>query len=99
MEGSVEVDEDVVAGSLTSHTLVEVDHPLILTVHEVDLHAPYAPLLEALEEIHVVLHRQPRQPDDDANALFLGIGYELGQVHIGVGVEGVARVERPAFVH
>ena len=99
VEGAVEVDEDVVLGGFTGSALVEVHHPLVLTVHEVNLHALDAPFLELREEVHVVVHGQPRQPYDDAHALIPGVGEELGQVHVGIRVEGVTRVQRPPFVH
>ena len=62
MVGAVEVDEDMMLGSFLSNTLIEVYHPLILTVHEVDFCAFDAPFLKLLEEIHVVFDCEPRQP-------------------------------------
>ena len=98
MECAVEVDEDVVLGCLFGHALVEVNHPLVLAVHEVDLCALDAPLLEFLEEVHVVLYGEPGQPEDDAHAFALAVRDNLGQMHFRISLEGIACVERPALV-
>ena len=98
MECAVEIDEDVVLGSFLGNALVEVNHPLVLTVHEVNLCALDAPLLKLLEEVHVVLYGEPWQPQDDAHAFALAVGDDLGQMYFGIGLEGVACIECPAFV-
>ena len=99
MEGSVEVNHDVMLGSFLCHTVIEIYHPLVLTVHKVNLGTHNAPLLEFLEEIHVVLNCQPGQPYPDAYVLALGITDQLRQVHLGIGTEGVAGIQCPALVH
>ena len=67
MEGSVEIYHYMMLGSFLSHTLVEVDHPLVLTVHKVYLCPDNAPFLKFLKEIHVMFYSEPRQPDPDSH--------------------------------
>ena len=60
--GSVEVYEEVVVGCCLDNALIEIHHPLIEVIHEVNLHACHAPFSVFLEEIHVEFGSQPGQP-------------------------------------
>ena len=98
--GAVPVDEDMMIGRTLGHTLVIVDHPLVATIHEVDLHARDAPLFERREKaFHVLLDGEPCQPQHDLHVALLAVGDQAGQVEVGIGTEYVGRRCRPAFVH
>lgn len=87
-------------GRTLGHTLVIVDHPLVATIHEVDLHARDAPLFERREKaFHVLLDGEPCQPQHDLHVALLAVGDQAGQVEVGIGTEYVGRRCRPAFVH
>ena len=60
MESTVEIDDDMVLGSLLGRALQEVDHPLVVPVHKVDLHALDSPLFELFEKVDMVLYGQPK---------------------------------------
>ena len=93
------VDDDVVLGSFGCHTLVEVHHPLVGMVHEVDLHCRYTPFGIGLEEsVEVVVCREPGKPQHYLHTLGIAILDEVGQTQAVVAVKGVACGLCPAFV-
>ena len=89
----MEVNHHIIFGSLLYHSLIEVHHPLVATVHEVYLHARYTPLGITLEEVHVVLYSEPRQPQNESHVAALAVSHEFGDVD---GVDGIERVARRA---
>lgn len=62
LEGSVEVYKEMVRGGFAAYAFVEVYHPLVAAIHEVNLKPFYAPVREGFEEVEVVFHSQPCQP-------------------------------------
>ena len=98
--GAVPVHQQAMFRGAARHTLVIGDHPLIAAVHEVDLHARNAPLLELPEEaLHVALDGQPREPEYDPDAALPAVGDQLLEVEVRIGAEHVGRRCRPPLVH
>ena len=65
----VEVDEEVVFGGSGGHPLVEVDHNLVVAVHEIDLESLYAHLgIVLANALHLLVHGGVPSPQHDANA-------------------------------
>ena len=100
LEGAVEVHQQVIAGGSLRHAGVEVDHQLVVAVHEVDLEALDTHLREMLADaLNVAVHRIVSCPEDDAHALGIGIVHNLGKVYVRNDLEEVGlQVHRPAFV-
>ena len=86
----MEIDQKLMLGCLLGNTLVVVDHPLVATIHKIDLDTRYAPLGKGLEESEVVLDGEPYEPQDDTYALALAVLDKLGNIGLGVEVEWVA---------
>ena len=99
LEGPVERHDHAVSCRLLRHALVVVDHPLVAAVHEVDLHPLHAPLAEALEEVEMLLHGEPRQPEDDPHVALPAVADQLLEVDVRIGREGVAGILCPPLVH
>ena len=98
LERSVEVHNQVMLGSFGSYTVVVIHHPLVVTVHEVNLHALHAPFLELGEEVEVLFYTSPSEPQDNAHVLFLSITDKFMQVQVVVWSIRVAGSLRPTFV-
>ena len=59
----MEVDQNVMLGCLLYNALLVVDHPLVLTIHEVNLHTLHAPLRVLGEDIvDMSVYSGPRLP-------------------------------------
>ena len=95
----MEVDKDMMLGSLLHGTLVEVHHPLVATVHEVNLHALHAPFGKLGKETGILLHATPCEPEHHADAHLLAVSKDFHQVAIGIGCVGVHIVLCPTLVH
>ena len=95
---AVVVDEELVVGALAGHTFVEVHHPLVAVVHEVDLQSLHAHLGIEGDEVHVLLYGEPREPEDDADVLACAVLHELLDVYLVACGEGVLHAFVPAFV-
>ena len=89
MIGSMEIHDDVMLGSCLCSTLIEAHHPLVLAVHEVNLHTCHTPLLEGLKHRGMLLGCEPCEPQDDTHVLRLGIADKLMQVDVGIGGERI----------
>ena len=77
----VERDGQVVRGGLLDGTAEEVDHLLIVAVHEVEHHPFDAPLVVERERpVHVGLGRPPVHPEADLDALGRGVTEHLAEV-------------------
>ena len=95
----MEVDKDMMLGSLLHGALVEVHHPLVATVHEVNLHALHAPFGKLGKETGILLHATPCEPEHHADAHLLAVSKDFHQVAIGIGCVGVHIVLCPTLVH
>ncbi len=95
---AVEVYEQLARRGLARHALVEVHHPLVLALHEVDLDPLHAPPSELVERgLHLQVEGLPHDPHDQAHVLLLRVGGQRLHVEAGGDREQVA--ERvPAFV-
>ena len=98
-ECTVVVYEDLMLSSLSYCALVEVYHPLVATVHEVNLHTLNAPLSKLLEHTGVLLNTTPCEPKDHVNTHLLTVSDNLVEVTCRVGSIGIHVVLSPAFVH
>ena len=96
--GAVKIHQQMVRCGVLHGALVEVDHLLIVGVHEVDLDAGDAPLL-VQRESHVLLRGGviPAEPEEHLHVAVFGVADDGGHVDIGggpgdvgVGIHGVA---------
>ena len=96
--GAVEVHEQVPRGRLARDPLVEVDHPLVLALHEVDLDALHAPARELVERrLHLLVQRLPHDPQDQPDVALLRVRRQRGHVDLGRDRHQVAQLV-PALV-
>jgi hypothetical protein len=95
----MEIDQQTSLGGLAGHAMIELDHPLIVSLHEVDLDARNAQSLEAVERfVHVFVEGAPQHPEDDADSLFLAVTQNLWEIDVRIFVKDVHRRRSPAFV-
>ena len=74
-------------GCFPGYPLVIVDHPLIASVHKINLKSFYSPFIESLEEIKIVFYSQPRQPKHNPYIFFFAITNQLvTKSTLGLGV-------------
>ena len=97
-ERAMEIHEQLVLGCFGGHAFVIVHHPLVASVHEVNLHTLHAPFRKLGKEFRMVFCTQPGEPKDYAHILFLAITDELVQVHIRIRSERIVSGLRPSFV-
>ena len=89
----------MVFGRFRRHSLVEVYHPLVGMVHEIDLHRRDAPFRISLEDgVEVVVNRQPGYPEHDFYADAVAVADQLPDVQVRVSMEGIRRGHRPSFI-
>ena len=98
LERTVEIHEQMMLGCFSCYTFVVVHHPLVATVHEVNLHTLHAPFFELREEVEIVFYTQPSEPKDHAYILFLTITDQFLQVEIVVRSVWVISALCPTFV-
>ena len=98
--GTMEIDHHLVLGTHLGAGGIEVDHILVVTVHEIDLEALDTHAGEMQEDIlHVAVDRPVAGPEDQAHVLFLGVCAELLEVDLGHDLHQVGLlVDRPSFV-
>ena len=96
----MEIDEEVVFGGHSGHPFVEVDHYLVVAVHEIDLEALHAHLgIVLADALHFLVHRGVTGPQHDANAFTFSVFHQHWQVNFGNHLEEVGLlVHRPTFV-
>ena len=76
LEGSVEVQQEMILGGCPGHSLVEFHHDLVVPVHEVHLEAFDAHLGEVLADtVDILVHGLVSCPEDQTHVPFGGIGY------------------------
>ena len=98
-ECSVPVNDDMVFGSFCSNPFVEVHHPLVGMIHEVNLHSSDTPVSIGLEDsVEVVVHRQPRKPKHNLHAFGIAVFNQLRQTQFIIAVEGVGSTLSPSLV-
>ena len=59
LEGAVEIDHQLVLGTLADDALIVVDHPLVTVIHEVNLQTHYAHFGIIGYQVHVMLDGEP----------------------------------------
>ena len=86
----MEIHDNLVFGSLLNDALIEVRHPLVGMIHEVDLHSGDAPFGVGLEElVEILLHGKPRQPEHNLHTFSIAILDKLRQTQVVVAMEGI----------
>ena len=100
LEGTVEVDHEVVFGAHLGCAAVEVGDYLVVAVHKVDLEPFDAHLAVVLTHpLHVAVEGIVARPEDDAYVALLGIVDQHGQVYLRHHLEKVGfAVHRPPLV-
>ena len=101
--GPVEIDEQMVFGGLLDRAMVEIDHLLVVTVHEVDLHTAHPPLfVQGKRLVHLPVGTRPVQPEEDSDPAITGVPDQAGQIQlrhdpgdIGAGIRCPTAVHRP----
>ena len=93
------IHKDMMLGCSLGCTLIELDHPLVLTVHEIYLYACHSPFLKCIKHGGVILHCEPCKPKYNPHILGLGIVNEFMQINFGIGREGIAGRLGPSFIH
>ena len=91
--------KDLMLGSFSHSALVEVHHPLVATVHEVNLHTLNTPLGKLSKHTRVLLNTTPCEPEDNINTHLLTVSDNLVKVTCGIGSIGIHVVLSPALVH
>ena len=95
----MEVDDDVMFGSLLNNALVEVGHPLVGMIHEVDFHSCDSPLLiDAEDGVDVLPDGEPWQPENDFHTFGVAILNKVGQAQVVVADKWVAGRLCPTLV-
>jgi hypothetical protein len=85
--GAVQVDHQMVLAGLGQQAVVEVDHLLVVAVHEVDLDPLQAPLfIERQGLVHLGVHRLPVGPDPQPDLALGGVGDQARHVDLGDGL-------------
>ena len=103
--GAVEIDHQVVLGGLADPLGAEVDHFLVIPVHEIHLDAGDAPFfVEGQGFVEQAVQRAPFDPQEDLDVFAFGVGDDLGDVDFGDGLADVVRggiggARVPAAVH
>ena len=96
----MEVDDKMMLCSLLYGTLIPINHPLILTVHEINLGAGNAPFFVCIEYlIKVAFNAYPRKPEYNSYALLFTVSYTFMKVEIGICLKWLKCIFGPAFVH
>ena len=101
LERAVEVEHQMIFGGGLRGLGVEVEHQLVVAVHEVDLEALHAHLGVVLADmLHVAGKGVIAGPENDADPLALGVGEQLLEVDGGHDVKQVGlALGAPAVVH
>ena len=82
------VNEQLELGSTFSSIVVPLNHPLVVTLHKVNLKTLYAPLFELGKSlVHLLLETQPCHPQDDAHVLLFTVTDKLCEVNLGNNVK------------
>ena len=95
----MEVDHDMMLCSLFCHSVIIINHPLVLTVHEVNLRTYDTPLFELFKEIHIMLYGKPRKPYKYTYIFRLSIADELRKIYLRVCLVRVAGIQCPTLIH
>ena len=98
LKGTVEVDHQVVLGTLSGGALVEVHHPLVAVVHEVYLQSLHAHLGVVLNHLGMLLYGKPRHPEPHADTFLPSVVDKLLHVDDIDILERVAHILTPALV-
>src|SRR5215471_16110939 len=95
---SMKIDQQLSISRLAAQSVVEIDHELIVPLHEIDLDASDSPLLELIERrLELVIQRLPHAPENDPNILLLAIRNQLLDIHSRHYLEQIAQLV-PALV-
>src|SRR5215471_12848547 len=95
---SMKIDQQLSISRLAAQSVVEIDHELIVPLHEIDLDAFDSPLLELVERrLELVVQRLPHAPENDSDILLLAIGNEFLNIHLRDYLEQIAQLV-PALV-
>ena len=98
-ERAMKIDKQMMFGCFPGYPFVIVDHPLIASVHKINLKSFYSPFIESLEEIKIVFYRQPRQPKHNPYIFFFAITNQFVQVYFGIRCIRITCTFSPAFIH
>ncbi len=95
----MEVNEQMTVCRSLAYGIIEVDHLLIRTVHEVDLNACGTPFLVDVKcAFDVCCQRIPKSPENDAYALLAAVVDDFLNVDFGFVMLDIECTGRPAFV-
>src|SRR5215831_1466135 len=95
---AMKINQQLAIGGLSAEPVVEIDHKLIVPLHEVDFDALYAPRLKLVKRsLELIVQGLPHSPQDDSDILLLAVSDQFLDIHFGHYVEEVAQLI-PAFV-
>src|SRR5215467_7304000 len=90
---SMKIDQQLSISRLAAQSVVEIDHELIVPLHEIDLDAFDSPLLELIERrLELVIQRLPHAPENDPDILLLAISDQFLDIHSRHYLEQVAQL-------
>ena len=98
LERAMEVDQQVVTGTLFCHPFVVVDHPLVTMVHEVYFQAFHTHIGIMLDDIEMLLHREPREPQENTHTALTTIVHQLSDIYLIACYEWITHILTPSFV-
>ena len=86
-------------GCFLNRPFIEIHHPLVTSVHEVDLHSFNAPLCKLCKESRVLLNTTPGQPKYDSNTYLISMSDDLKEVTVRIWCIRIHVILCPAFIH
>ena len=94
----MKVNQHLALCRCTTNLVIEIDHGLIVALHEINLDPFDAPLLELIQgRFELIVERLPNHPQNYTDVFLLAIRNQLFDVHIRRNLEQVAELV-PAFV-
>ena len=93
------VNHQMTVSSSLDNPLIEIDHPLVTMVHEINLNSSHSHISESFEQVEMVFHALPGKPKKNADALALSVVNDFLQIEVVVGHKRVSRLLCPTLIH
>jgi len=98
LECAVEINEHLILGGFGQDAFIVVDHPLVVTLHEIDFQTDDTPPGELLEGgLQLPVKSHPAHPEDNADIFLLAVIDNFRDIHAGFGSQQVV-LRRPAII-
>ena len=78
----VKIDQHFPVGSFFCYPPVIIDHPLVITLHEINFYPIHTPLLKLIKcLIPLIFEGFPHHPEDNTDIFLFAISYDLFHVY------------------